>query len=97
MKNKNWKIRLGIILMIACIPFFLIILVFPFLEMENSTKVGLSTASLIIGEILFWGGGLLVGKELFVKYKSYFNPKNWFNKKTEEKIEEGQREEEKEI
>jgi hypothetical protein len=97
MKNKNWKIRLGIILMIACIPFFLVIPVFPFLNLENKTIVGLSTASLIIGEILFWGGGLLVGKELFVKYKSYFNPKNWFKKKTEAKIEERERKEEKEI
>lgn len=92
MKKQNWKIRLGIILMIACIPFFLIIPVFPFLELENATKVGLSTASLIIGEVLFWGGGLLVGKELFVKYKSYFNPKNWFSKKKAIEIEKGKEE-----
>jgi len=93
MKKQNWKIRLGIGLMIACIPFFLIIPVIPFLEMENATKVWFSTASLIIGEILFWGGGLLVGKELLTKYKSHLNPKNWFSKNKTTKIEE--REEEK--
>lgn len=55
----------------------------PFLEMEAKIKITLSTISLIIGEILFWSGGILVGKELFGKYKSYFNPKNWFKKGNE--------------
>lgn len=79
--KKDWKLQLGIILMIACIPFFLIIPVFPFLEIDTKLKVTLSTISLVIGEVLFWGGGLLVGKELFTKYKAYFIPANWFKKK----------------
>jgi hypothetical protein len=29
---------------------------------------------------VFWAGGLLVGKELFTKYKNRLNPKNWFKK-----------------
>jgi len=85
MKKKNWTIKLGIILIILCIPFFLLLPVIPFLEMEAKTKITLSTISLIIGEILFWSGGILVGKELFIKYKSYFNPKNWFKKEDKNK------------
>ncbi|GAB7086738.1 hypothetical protein JCM15579A_08420 [Marinifilum fragile] len=50
------------------------------MELEAKTKITLSTVSMIIGEVLFWSGGILVGKELFMKYKSYFNPKNWFKK-----------------
>lgn len=69
--------------MIICIPFFLLIPVIPFLEVDNKTKITVSTVLLVIGEVLFWSGGLLVGKELFTKYKSYFNPKNWFKKKEE--------------
>ena len=80
MKKKNWKIRVGIFLIVFCIPFFLFIPIIPFLEMEAKTKITLSTVSLVIGEVLFWSGGILVGKELFMKYKSYFNPKNWFKK-----------------
>ncbi len=80
MKKKNWIIRVGIFLIIFCIPFFLFIPIIPFLEMEGKTKITLSTISLIIGEVMFWVGGILVGKELFRKYKSYFNPKNWFKK-----------------
>lgn len=70
--------------MIVCIPFFLALPLIPFLEIEGKLKITLSTSSLIIGEVLFWAGGLLVGKELFTKYKSYFNPKNWFKKEADE-------------
>lgn len=52
--------------------------------MESKVKVTLSTISLVLGEVLFWAGGLLVGKELFSKYKSYLNPKKWFRKKSGE-------------
>ena len=85
MKKKNWKIRVGIFLIVFCIPFFLFIPIIPFLEMEAKTKITLSTISLIVGEVLFWSGGILVGKELFMKYKSYFNPKNWFKKEDQDK------------
>lgn len=87
-KKKNWQLKLGIILILACIPFFLIIPVIPFLDFEKNLKIGLSTASLVTGEVLFWSGGLLVGKELFTKYKSYFNPKSWFRSKTDDSSEE---------
>lgn len=81
MKKKSWVLKLGIVLIIVCVPFFLAIPVVPFLNLEHKVKVTLTTALLITGEVLFWGGGLLVGKELFTKYKSYFNPKNWRRKK----------------
>lgn len=83
MQKKNWQFKLGIVLIIVCIPFFLAIPVIPFLDIENKTKVIISTTLLVIGEITFWSGGLLVGKELFTKYKAYFNPKNWFKKEAE--------------
>ena len=70
--------------MVISIPFFLFIPVVPFLNIDNKTKITFTTILLIIGEIMFWSGGLLVGKELFTKYKSYFNPKNWFKKKLKE-------------
>jgi uncharacterized membrane protein len=84
MKNKNWKIKLGIFLMVFSGVFFFMLLVIPFMDISAKAKVTMSTISLIIGEIVFWSGGLLVGKELFTKYKSYLNPKNWFKKKSNE-------------
>ena len=80
MIKRNWKLKLGIALMVLSAPVFLSLLIIPFLNVDNKTKISISTVIIVIGEITFWSGGLLVGKELFSKYKSYFNPKNWFNK-----------------
>ncbi len=82
MKNANWKIKTGIILMIVSIPVFLVAFLVPFLNIDGKQKVTFTTILLIVAEVLFWSGGLLVGKELFTKYKSYMNPKNWFKKKS---------------
>ena len=69
--------------MILSAPIFLSLLLIPFLNIENKVKISLTTIVFIIGEIVFWSGGLLVGKEIFSKYKSYLNPKNWFKKSSE--------------
>ena len=83
MKNANWKLKLGLALVIISIPIFLALPLIPFLEMETNIKVTLGTILLVVAEVLFWVGGLLLGKELFTKYKTYLNPKNWFRKKTD--------------
>jgi len=80
-RKYNWKLRLGIILIIISCLVFMSLIFIPFLKIENKVKLTLTTIIIVIGEIAFWSGGILVGKELFSKYKSYFNPKNWFKKK----------------
>ena len=84
MGKNNWKLRLGIFLIILSVILFLSLPVVPFLAIDNKTKITASTVIFILAEITFWSGGLLVGKELFSKYKSHLNPKNWFNKKKDE-------------
>lgn len=81
--QKTWKFKLGIVLLILCVIAFLALPVVPFLDLDNGAKITVSTVLLVIGEITFWTGGLLLGKELFSKYKAYFNPKNWFKKKVD--------------
>jgi len=81
MKKKNWQIKLGIFLMVFSGVFFAATFVIPMLDLPAKTKIIASTASLIVMEIVFWSGGLLVGKELFTRYKKQINPKNWFKKK----------------
>jgi hypothetical protein len=79
--NKNFQIKLGIILILLSGVAFAVMLIIPFLDFENKTKVMGTSFSFIAMEGLFWIGGILVGKELFKKYKSYLNPVNWFKKK----------------
>ena len=81
--QKTWKFKLGIVLLIVCVIAFLAIPVVPFLDFENSVKLTLSTVLFVIGEVAFWVGGILLGKELFTKYKAYMNPKSWFKPKSE--------------
>ena len=80
MKKKNWQIKLGIFLMIFSGVFFGATFVIPLLDLPTKTKVIASTASFITMEIVFWSGGLLVGKELFTRYKKQLNPVTWFRR-----------------
>ena len=80
-ESKNWQIKLGIFLMIFSGVFFVATFVIPIFNLPSKTKVIAITTSLIIMEVVFWAGGLLVGKELFAKYKQNLNPVNWFKKK----------------
>ncbi len=78
--SKNWQIKLGIFLMIFSGVFFAATFIIPLFDIPSKTKVIAATTSLILMEVVFWLGGLLVGKELFAKYKNRLNPKNWFKK-----------------
>jgi len=80
-KNKNHlRIQLGIFLMVFSGFFFALTLIIPLLELPAKTKVVSATASFIMMEVVFWTGGLLVGKELFTRYKKRLNPVNWFKR-----------------
>lgn len=89
-QKKNWQIKLGIFLMVFSGVFFALTFVIPMLELPTRTKVIASTTSLALMEVVFWSGGLLVGKELFTKYKKQLNPKNWWKKRDVEPAENDQ-------
>jgi hypothetical protein len=82
MNKKNRQIQAGIFLMVFSGVFFGLMLLVPFLELATKQKVFWSSASFIAMEVCFWAGGLLVGKELFTKYKAQLNPAKWFKKKS---------------
>lgn len=83
MENKNWRFKLGLFLVILSCLLFLMLPIIPFLSIANNTKITITTILFIIAEITFWSGGLLLGKELFTKYKSYLDPRKWFSKKVD--------------
>ena len=83
LKEKSIKFKLGLILIGLSTVLFLFLITIPFISMESAIKIKLSTILFISAEVLFYTGGFLLGKEVFNKYKSYFNPKNWFKKKLE--------------
>jgi hypothetical protein len=78
--KKSIKFKIGAILILVSVVLFLLIPVVPFLNMERGVKIAITTALVVFGEITFWSGSILIGKELLDKYKSYLNPKNWKSK-----------------
>ena len=80
--QKNWKFKAGIALIGISTLLFLSILGVPFLDVANKVKIAATTVLIILGEITFWVGGFLLGKEILNKYKAYLNPKTWFKKKS---------------
>ena len=77
-KNKNRKFKLGLIMVLLSLIFFSLLVIIPMLSIEKKSKIWFTTFSFITAEALFYTGGFLLGKEMFNKYKSYLNPKNWF-------------------
>ncbi len=85
-KQSRWRafsfrIKLGILLIVLANLFLGSILLVPFLETPLLPKELLSLILFISGEVLFYTGLFLIGKELVQKYRKYFNPLNWFKKK----------------
>jgi hypothetical protein len=83
MGKQNWKLTGGFVLIIVSSLIFASLLLIPLLKTTDQNKILISTGSILVAEIMFWGGGLLLGRQLFDKYKSYLNPKNWFNRQKE--------------
>jgi len=82
--KKTIKFKIGLVLMVISIVAFLMLPVIPFLNVEKNVKYIISTALFIFAEVTFWVGGILMGKELFDKYKALLNPKNWKKSETKE-------------
>lgn len=80
MDKQDWKFKLGLVLVILSTLTFALLLVMPLFDTTDKNKIIYSTVTVIIGEILFWSGGLLLGKQVIDKYKTYLNPKNWFDR-----------------
>ncbi len=81
MEHTNWKYKVGLVLVIISTLIFAFLLIIPFLNTSDKNKIFISTVTIVIAEALFWSGGLLLGRQLFDKYKSYLNPRNWFKTK----------------
>jgi hypothetical protein len=86
MDIKKWKFRLGIILIFVSVMIFLMLFALPFLSMDLKIKIGLSTSFIIAGEVAFWIGIILIGKEVYLKLKAKLLSGEWLEKKKNDDI-----------
>ncbi|MFZ5645843.1 MAG: transporter suffix domain-containing protein [Bacillota bacterium] len=80
-KRKSWTFKAGIFLVIMSFVLYAGILLVPMTPYSLATKAVIATTLAVAGEISFWVGGLLLGKELVTKYRGLLNPMRWFKKK----------------
>jgi hypothetical protein len=72
---------IGIILISLSVLIYLMVFAVPFLPLTLVQK-GLIVPSLIIaGEIAWWAGVVVLGKQLITRYKKYLDPRSWFSGK----------------
>jgi hypothetical protein len=82
--KRSTKLRkVGIGLVILSFILYGGLLLVPLTDFSTGIKLTISSVLVILGEISFWIGGFILGKEVVARYKRYFNPINWFknNKK----------------
>ncbi|MDE3837794.1 hypothetical protein C0966_00020 [Bacillus methanolicus] len=72
--------KVGIGLIIMSFVLYGALLLVPLIPFSTGTKVIISSVLVLSGEITFWVGGIILGKEVVTKYRKYFNPLNWFRK-----------------
>ena len=79
--QKPWIYKLGVIFIVSSILIWILSPVaIPFLPLSNKVKAISITCSLVLGEVIFWIGVLMVGKEVANKIRKSVNPKIWIKK-----------------
>lgn len=82
--------RIGIFCIVLSFVLYGLLLAVPFAPFGTSTKAGIATGLVVAGEVTFWGGGLLLGREAVKKYRKYMSPSYWLKRDTT--TEQGERE-----
>ncbi|NTU80856.1 MAG: transporter suffix domain-containing protein [Chloroflexales bacterium] len=50
----------------------------PLLDVTVAAKAGIAGGLIAIGEVTFWAGAALLGRELVARFRRYLNPCAWF-------------------
>jgi hypothetical protein len=69
--------------------FFLFLFALPFITLDLKLKIVLSTALLVVGEVSFWLGTILIGKDVYLKFKEQLKAGDWFGKKKDDESNKG--------
>jgi hypothetical protein len=69
--------KIGVVLLAVACLLWMAMAAVPFLSIEVAAKAGVVGALLIVGEVAFWLGAILTGKEFVAKYKQRLDPRNW--------------------
>jgi len=77
MDSLRWKFRLGIVIILVSILLFFILFAIPFLSLDLKTKLALTPVVFAAAEVLFWLGIVLIGKDVYLKFKAGLSGGKW--------------------
>ena len=75
-----WVKKIGVVLIIMSFILWIFILGAPWLPMSTTVKASIVAILIVLGEIFFWGGTVLVGRDIVKKYVHCINPMRWVRK-----------------
>jgi hypothetical protein len=73
----KWLKWVGVGLIVLSFILYGGLLLVPMLALAIEAKVGLSTALVVVGEITYWIGVVIVGRELVSRYRDRLHPRQW--------------------
>ena len=48
--------------------------------LSAAQKAWMSSAFLVLGEVAFWVAAVVLGREVFCRYRRFLDPRDWFGK-----------------
>ena len=64
--------RIGLLLIVASLPLWLVLPVLPFLERSIAAKATATTVVVVVAELMFWGGAALAGPGAVQRLKGWW-------------------------
>ena len=80
-RSASWLRWIGIGALILSFAFYGSLLLLPFLALDGVTKAAAVPILIVLAEIAFWIGGLILGREFVLRYRRFFDPRNWRRQK----------------
>ena len=71
----------GIVLLVAAVLFWVAAPAVLLTPLSTAQKAWTSSAFLVLGEVAFWVAAVVLGREVFRRYRRFFDPRGWLGKK----------------
>ena len=71
---------LGIALIVAAVLFWVAAPAVLLTPLSAAQKAWTGSAFLILGEVAFWVAAVVLGREVFRRYRRFLDPRGWFGK-----------------
>jgi len=72
---------LGVVLLVAAVLFWVAAPAVVFAPLSGAQKVWAGSAFLVLGEVAFWVAAVVLGREVFRRYRKFLDPRGWFGRK----------------